>query len=732
MRRSNLLRIIFFMLAFVFSAPCIADSNAVPSCRFDSELALPVQKALSWGMEHIKGQKDALRFNSVVVNPEKQVSKTALRVLIVKDATERTVDSAGCIRREEIDIPSGIVFTDGSCLASSAEKCTGDERKYMQQRFAEIHNIAASDNQSGYESSGACYMTNQQACLRIDRLDMLKQIGKRDALTVKGTCLANPGNPAEIRCSAGALKMLMSIDARKDDAPTLGLLLVLAHELGHLIANQSSTYGGGDNVVDMSWSVEDKLAKIRNQCAAGDASRQREAAADDFALEVARDWVPRMRRYSPHQGSPDWLITQAIHQSTNLARFNSDWIDASEAITPAVFEFNPSGQVIRLDEADISNIRTGANASGRTPQQTMDAARGFLCDLTTTTTDDSWDLLMQSGTTHGTMVERLGAIMAILRPAAAATKKDPVAELEFEIGRLQDLVLTRHRTYLRELEGSICAQLDQQLVCGTESAPSLSGSDQVLLPIKYQPVSGYREVSGDAAALTITLGTGIIEDSLKKAAKESEKVVQKYASILSQIDQQLLSEGGYWISRWHPSVVVGWNGWGRAYIAGVRLHAVVRVPANFSLKKVPALTTVWKMNHKEGVKLVPWNDARSVVGVKFTESSLEHYAPDHFVYAENLPFDKIFDLEKARAGDWNHPASFFQDLLSYMHETVQKNTGKALVLEPDNFGKSSPIWIDSMTTEDDHHMPKSWMSMNMQLQRTHSDSELSSFLRNLP
>ena len=73
-------------------------------------------------------------------------------------------------------------------------------------------------------------------------------------------------------------------------------------------------------------------------------------------------------------------------------------------------------------------------------------------------------ILIQSGATHGTMVERLVEVIGSLRNGVGEPD-DASSRLEGIIGRTQDLGVRRHRAYLREIEAEICDLIDQPFMC---------------------------------------------------------------------------------------------------------------------------------------------------------------------------------------------------------------------------------------------------------------------------
>jgi len=443
----------------------VCAAEPIPACRYDNSLIPIVKQAVNWTLADFRKKGIVLPIERVAYNqPSVQDNKT-LTIHIVKDATLNTIDSSGCILNKSFSVNGSLIYADGNCIPTDRSKCTLSDEAYMRRRFIDIHS-KFSDVQTGYELTGACYMTNLQACLHRDRLDLLKLIGKRDKLSVKGGCVTSAKQPVSIYCSAGALKMLLSREAAKEQAPTVGIVFVLAHEFGHLSKSVSSSYDVPDYTISRDWSRADKFAVIKNQCQLGDALRGKEEAADELALMVTRQHVAEISERWPKQGTIPWLITQAGHYSTNLVRWNNGWVEGEVADIPDVFRA-PHGVTI-LNSEDTAYMDKEEVPSGFTPIEIRMQSKLFLCELAQKKSE-SWMILIQSGTTHGTMTERVAWVLGKLR-RSVAVPDTPVSGSEDMSGRIADLAMRRHRSYLRELEAEICSLLEQDIKCPGDMA----------------------------------------------------------------------------------------------------------------------------------------------------------------------------------------------------------------------------------------------------------------------
>ena len=719
--KSMACRLIFSFSLWLMAQPALAAEPTLP-CRFDDGLIPSVRQALEWGIQGLKSSGRQLPFDQFAINPRAATSARTLRVEIVKDATLSTVDQAGCIKAVQIPVGSMSFGTDGPCVPTNLDKCNAQEQQYMLRRMQEIHGNLIGDSQTGYEWSGACYMTNLHACLREHRFALLDAIGPRDPRSVRGVCIANAIAPVSIRCSAGALKMLLSMEAARKNAPTIAMVFVLGHELAHLAAKTSSTYDAADYVVDRSWPREDKIARIQDQCRTGESLRQRERDADTLGIQVAKERLPEIARRWPDQGTTAWLITQAVHQSTNLARWGNDWRDGPAVETPRVFLTNPDGGIQELDASAIPEVAGATVPSGRTPQEVELSARRFLCELGETRAG-RWDVLIQSGSTHGTLIERVAVLAAALRPVQVDVKGS-FEGLEALLGGFNDFAMGRQKTYLRELEGAICTLVDQPLACSSlpkdekttqkpdraKDVPALAAATETreAFPVEFVPKGPYREVSGDdPKVLTISIGTYHDAASKERALQEAMKIRSAYKDLLSQIDSYLRAHGGYWVSEWHSKVEAEYNQFVGGYVASVDLRAVVRVPAEFTLEVLPALKVIGKWGRIDDVHVHPWRTQKHTVVIHFFRLGSEGANKDsQRVLTQPLRFDQIFDLEVARDGVFDQPAAFFRELLPFLHSRLKAKFGGAYTLR-DN-GPNDAFYITSGGLGDNFYLPKSW------------------------
>ena len=711
-------RLVLTFSLWLMARPALAAEPILP-CRFDDALIPSVRQALEWGIQGLNSSGRQLPFDQIAINPRAATSARTLRVEIIKDATLSTVDQAGCIKAVQVPVGSMSFGTDGPCVPTDLDKCNSQERQYMLRRMQEIHGYQFGDSQTGYEWSGACYMTNLHACLQEHRFALLDAIGPRDLRSVRGVCIANAIEPVSIRCSAGALKMLLSREAARKNAPTIAMVFVLSHELAHLAAKTNSTYDAADYVVDRSWPREDKITRIQDQCRTGESLRQRERDADTLGIQVVKERLPEIARKWPEQGTNAWLITQAVHQSTNLARWGNDWRDGPTVETPQVFLHD---SIQELQASAIPEVSGATVPSGRTPQEVELSARRFLCELGETRAG-RWDVLIQSGSTHGTLIERVATLAEALRPLQVDAKGS-TGGTDALVGGIDDLLMGRQKTYLRELEGAICTLVSQPLACSnlpnyeiaTQKPDRAKDVRALAAPtesrqafsVEFAPKGPYREVSGgDPKVLTISIGSHYGAASKERTLEEAMKIRSAYTDLLSQVDGFLHAHGGYWVSEWHSEIEVEYSRFTRDYLASVNLRAVVRVPAEFTLEALPALKVIGNWGRIDNVYVHPWRTQKHTVVIHFFRPGTEGANKDsQRVLTQPLRFDQIFDLAAARDGVLDQPAAFFRDLLPFLHSRLKAKFGGAYTLGGN--GPEDPFYITSGGLGDNFYLPKSW------------------------
>jgi hypothetical protein len=512
--------------------------------------------------------------------------------------------------------------------------------------------------------------------------------------------------------------MLLNSEAVAYNATTIAIVLVIGHELGHLSANQSSSYDAADNVIDLGWSHPDKIARIQNQCLSGESLRKRERDADEIGISIARERLPEIARRWPDQGTIAWLVTQAMYQATHLARWNNGWHDSPDVDMPRVFQHNPDGGVVEFNDKDVKDITTGKATSGRTAQEVESAARGFLCEMTETRRG-RWDVLMQSGSTHGTLVERLGEVASALRPIQVG-HNSPFEKIEAMLGGLSDLTLIRHRAYLRELEGSICTLIKQPLSCSGAApnhnlngliaqapADGLSDDQSVKVPINFVMKGPYRDIPADPGALTMSIKSIDSQLTSELAIEQGKRMAAVYSALLTQLDDRMREAGGYWVHLWHSDVEVSYNTFAKTYMVMVQLRAVAQVPRGFAWETVPAMREIQTWGRVDDVHVRPWIDSRHEVIIHFfrKETPGDNKGSQR-VITSPLRFDQIFDLTAARSGKPNQPAVFFRDLLSFLHTRLQFTFRTSYTL--DDRSTEGPFYILLGRLGDNLYLPADW------------------------
>jgi hypothetical protein len=709
MRIAIWLTIIIMCVAIPIGAmrPASAQPTlAVPACRLDVQMAPVVHTAVQWGIQTLTANGTPFPYDHVAVNPVGIVAPRTLSVFLVKDAGTRTLDPAGCILPTAYFLTSSRkILADGPCVATNLASCKDEDRQYMALRLGELARFQLDDTRTGYENAGACYMTNLHACLEGDSAMVAEATGPRDALSVKGTCLTDSKN-ATIRCSAGALKMLMSVEAVQANAPTLSLLQVLGHELGHLAAGQSAGFYSSDNVLDLASPSADKVALINKLCVAGDSMRKIERDADTIGLSISKQWLPEIRRLSPEGGTISWRVTQALHHAGNLTRWNNGWSDGPAIEVARAFQTNQQKTLREFNTASGKYVGFPGPAEAR-----LEAQR-YLCGLNWARTGNL-DIMIQSGSTHGSLAERMGATLSALR-ALGAAPDSPAASLELMIAKIFDMVLEKDRQYLNEVEGAVCSLIEQPLDCSAKEvlAPSVFSSKPgaVRMPLRFTPKGDYKESTGRSQVLIMSIGSYANFASMEQAEARGKQFVLAYSALLSQIDAMLREHGGYWLMPPGADVVAGHDRDSGGYTASIALRALVRVPEGFSEQSMPALRTIRTWSNSEGVHLKPWDEARYGVVAYFYPPGPARGGPSPTVGVMTVPLalGDIFDLDAARTGKQPGPGKAMRELIPFLRARLDKNFSEKYTMS--DKGSTGAFFVRLPT--ENLSFPDSWAALS--------------------
>lgn len=664
-------------------AAAATAGTVVPACRLDTQLTDLVGKAAGWSLKALKDEGVNAGFDAVAVNPTTPQPTRTLSVFVVKDAGLKAVSADGCILPgKTFRLMSGLIPADGPCTPTSLDACTPLDQAYMLRKLREIHGSLIDSSQDGYEEAGACYMTNTHACVEDDRRNLASAAGERDEFSVRGTCLTNPV-ARTVRCSAGALKMLLSRDAVRAGVPTLALMQVLGHEFGHLVEGVESAFTGGDHLVDLSWPAEDKLTVIQKQCRLGDSLRKSERDADAVGLRIAKRWLPEIARLTPRESSVSWQVSQAVHQSGNLARWNNAWtgsrIEQVRALQP-----NPRGGIRQLDSSgrafvdgpktDAASLATSANA--------------FLCGM-------NWsrngvvDVLVQAGSTHGTLIERMASTLSSMRPLPSGNQG---ADADAAIAAYADLALEIDRKYLAAIEGAICVAVEKPLACTapagvfSNTPVDARGESTLRIPVPYAVQPPVKDVEGAGRVLMLQISTGETEKSAELAQKTGGEIAAAYADLQSQVDAYMRRSGGHWIVPPAGDVGVQYNGFAGAYMAFIEINAIARVPASFRERDLPVLRTLKKWGRMEGLQIMEWDDAKFGLYLFLNSpgDGAGEFPMTIRAVTEPAGLGDMFDLTAARQGNYGRPGPFVRALVPTVRTAIERKFDRRFSMMDDN------------------------------------------------
>lgn len=280
----------------------------------------------------------------------------------------------------------------------------------------------------------------REGCVRRER----QSDEQLDAISVRGGCVLTSVDRMEIRCSADAVRLFMSMGGRKG-AANPALLYVLSHELGHLYQRRVGQYTGRAEKLDLTLDRKVKLQELQDSC--DPASTGKEEEADAMAVAVLRSELtkrPYVESAFSERGSLYWNI-DLLNQASDA------WIKASlerESISqPAVHKsFEPT--------------------EFPTPPETIRAnARRFVCDVLTLKKGSIF--YPSKSLTHPPVEQRIRRISEALEPIAkslpdnsAERKYTPVARLQTDLGPVFTTIYRETGVYMQELQSNICTMVN--------------------------------------------------------------------------------------------------------------------------------------------------------------------------------------------------------------------------------------------------------------------------------
>ena len=238
----------------------------------------------------------------------------------------------------------------------------------------------------------------------------------------------------------------------------------------------------------------------------------------------------------------------------------------------------------------------------------------------------------------------------------------------------------------------------------------------VNLPVAFSPRGPYREVTSKAPwVLVFALRSTKGAPTRELALREARTMASAYDVFLSQVDDFLINNGGYWIRERHTPVETSYD-----RMSSVRAWGIVRIPSQFDPQSLPAFADIGRLGKVDNVYVQPWDTSTHEVVIHFHRLGTKgDNKESQRVITRGLRFDEIFDLDAARNQQTEKPAAFFRDLLPFLHSRLKTKFGGIYTLEDNVFYITYPKMGDNFL------LPPSWWTLiNSSHERETSDATL--------
>lgn len=265
-----------------------------------------------------------------------------------------------------------------------------------------------------------------------------------DALSIRGGCSVASASPAEIRCSADAIR-LFAENKVKDGPENPALPYIIAHELGHVFQRRTGEYSGRVEVLKSSDSADVKLSQLRERCAPTNTDREREA--DSYSLNV----LTRILGKAPYR-EPVFHEQGSLYWNIDLLALAADRWQSSVA-EREFMSTAPVHKVFEPEEFPMPRTKTKA------------LAKQFVCQVLTGKTGRF--SVPAISASHPTPEQRLQHIAEVLKPVAQSLPRTgghkdfvPVARLQQDTSAIFTFMYRETGVYVEALNKEICTLVD--------------------------------------------------------------------------------------------------------------------------------------------------------------------------------------------------------------------------------------------------------------------------------
>jgi hypothetical protein len=183
--------------------------------------------------------------------------------------------------------------------------------------------------------------------------------GTLDDVSVRGICTATS---SRIDCAEGALRALAG-----DQEPSLALVLVLLHELGHVALGHAGTFVEEQRVIDLSRSRQAKVSHLANLCFTDEHQLDLELRADAFAQAALEEVVKAPPFYDPlasAAGSVGLATAELQPRFDALAEWATT--RAKSAVEPVVLDEKTVCDVLARRQGSVMlPVLRGSHPSGK-------------------------------------------------------------------------------------------------------------------------------------------------------------------------------------------------------------------------------------------------------------------------------------------------------------------------------------------------------------------------------
>jgi hypothetical protein len=269
----------------------------------------------------------------------------------------------------------------------------------------------------------------------------MKKEDTLDALSIRSGCFVVSASPAEIRCSAGAIRLFA--EKKLQDGPeNPALPYVIAHELGHVFQQRLGEYSGRVEVLTLSDSSEEKIGQLRKRCAPTNTDREQEA--DSYSLSVLK----RILAKSPYR-EPAFSEQGSMYWNIDLLALAADRWQASAA-EREFMSTSPVHKVFEPEEFPMPVDKTKA------------FAKNFVCEVLSKKTG-RFSIPVVSAT-HPPPEQRLRHIAEVLKPVAQALPRTgghkdfvPFARTQQDTSAIFTFMYRETGVYVEALNNEICS-----------------------------------------------------------------------------------------------------------------------------------------------------------------------------------------------------------------------------------------------------------------------------------